>query len=48
MCGLAGLVRSAMVIVEPREHPNLQYVLENFDRLMPLHYDLYVFHGKTG
>lgn len=38
---------SAMVIVEPRRHPHLQRVLENFHRNMPPHYDLYVFHGKS-
>lgn len=36
-----------MVIVEPRAHPDLQYVLENFDKNMPLYYDLYIFHGKS-
>lgn len=39
--------KSAMVIVEPRAHPHLQYVLENFDSNMPLGYDLYIFHGKS-
>lgn len=38
---------SAMVIVEPREHKHLQYVVENFDAIMPVHYDLYVFHGAS-
>lgn len=36
-----------MVIVEPRQHPHLRYVLENFDKLMPLHYDVYIFHGHS-
>lgn len=39
--------RSAMVIVEPRRHKHLQYVLDNFDANMPPSYDLYVFHGKS-
>lgn len=48
LCGLqGGLVPSAMVIVEPRKHHLLQYVLSNFHENMPLHYDLYVFHGKS-
>ena len=39
---------SAMVIVEPRQHKHLKYVVENFDANMPPHYDLYVFHGASG
>lgn len=39
--------RSAMVIVEPRKHKHLRYVIENFHKNMPPEYDLYVFHGKT-
>ena len=42
-----GPTPSAMVIVEPRRHPHLQRVLENFHRIMPSHYDLYVFHGAS-
>lgn len=38
---------SAMVIVEPRRHPHLPYVLRNFDANVPPHYDLYVFHGAS-
>ena len=37
----------AMVIVEPRAHKDLQRVVENFDSLMPGHYEMYVFHGKS-
>lgn len=37
-----------MVIVEPRQHPHLGYVLRNFDQHMPPRYDLYVFHGQAG
>jgi len=43
--GLMG--RRAMVIVEPRKHPHLQYVCENFDKNMCKSWDLYVFHGKS-
>lgn len=39
--------RSAMVIVEPRRHPMLRRVLENFHATMPQRYDLYVFHGTA-
>ena len=39
--------KSAMVIVEPRRHPHLAYVLRNFDKHMPEHYELYVFHGAS-
>ena len=35
------------VLIEPRDHRHMKYVLENFDKNMPLNYDLYVFHGKT-
>jgi hypothetical protein len=38
---------SAMVIVEPRKHHHLKYVLDNFDAHMPLDYDLYIFHGPA-
>lgn len=38
---------NAMVIVEPREHAKLKYVIQNFDRVMDPTYDLYVFHGKS-
>lgn len=40
-------MKSAMVIVEPRRHPQLKHVVENFDRNMPKHYDLYIFHGAS-
>ena len=36
-----------MVIVEPRRHKHLRYVIENFDAHMPPEYDLYVFHGAS-
>ena len=36
-----------MVIIEPRQHPDLQYTVENFHKLMPPHYQLYVFHGRS-
>jgi hypothetical protein len=38
---------SAMVIVEPRRHKHLRYVIENFHKNMPSEYELYVFHGRT-
>lgn len=38
---------SAMVVVEPRKHPLLRYVLHNFDKNMPGDYDLYIFHGPS-
>jgi hypothetical protein len=38
---------NAMVIVEPRQHELLSYVLENFDRNVDASYDLYIFHGKS-
>lgn len=39
--------RRAMVIVEPRAHKSLEYVLHNFHQRMPPSYDLYIFHGET-
>ena len=39
--------RKAIVIVEPRKHKNLEYVLKNFDEGMDSTWDLYVFHGKS-
>jgi hypothetical protein len=38
---------NAMVIVEPRKHPLLQPVIDNFHKNMDLSWDLYVFHGKS-
>lgn len=43
----ASRVPSAMVIVEPRRHKHLAYVLTNFDKRMPLTYDMYIFHGRN-
>lgn len=40
-------VKKAMVIVEPRRHPDLERVVTQFDRQMPIDWDLYVFHGKS-
>jgi hypothetical protein len=37
----------AAVIVEPRKHALLSYTLANFHAQLPLHYDMYVFHGKS-
>lgn len=37
---------NAMVIVEPRKHPYLKQVCENFDKNMPPDWDLYVVHGN--
>jgi len=39
--------RKAIVIVEPRKHKNLEYVINNFDTLMDPDWDLYVFHGQS-
>jgi hypothetical protein len=39
--------KNAMLIVEPRRHPALKTVLENFDEHMDPSWDLYVFHGKS-
>ena len=39
--------RKALVIVEPRKHKNLKYVIENFDERMDSSWDLYVFHGQS-
>lgn len=39
--------RKAIVIVEPRKHKNLEYVIKNFDSLMDPDWDLYVFHGQS-
>jgi hypothetical protein len=38
---------NAMVIVEPRAHPLLKGVIENFDKNMDKSWDMYVFHGKS-
>jgi hypothetical protein len=38
---------NAMVIVEPRKHPYLKQVCENFDKNMPPDWDLYVVHGNS-
>lgn len=37
----------AVVIVEPRAHPNFRYVLELFRDRVPASWSLYVFHGST-
>jgi hypothetical protein len=42
-----GSEKSAMVILEPRKHEKLQMVLENAHKIMPLNWDLYVFHGEN-
>ncbi|KAL4458192.1 hypothetical protein ABPG75_013057 [Micractinium tetrahymenae] len=39
--------RGAMVVVEPRQHGHLGYVLHNFNKNMPPRYDLYIFHGQS-
>ena len=38
---------NALVIVEPRQHELLKYVIDNFDATIDKSWDLYVFHGKT-
>jgi len=42
-----GATKSAMVILEPRNHPKLKVVLENVHKHMPISWDLYVFHGPN-
>jgi hypothetical protein len=37
----------AMIIIEPRKHPLLKKVIENFDKHMDSSWDLYVFHGLS-
>jgi hypothetical protein len=39
--------RSAIVIVEPRKHKDLELVIKNFDKHIPAEWDLYVFHGAS-
>jgi hypothetical protein len=41
-----GTSSKAMLIVEPRNHPNLAAVIQNFDKNMPKDWDLYFFYGK--
>lgn len=38
---------NAMVIVEPRKHAKLAYVLRNYDKNVDPSYTLYIFHGKS-
>ena len=38
---------NAMVIVEPRKHAKLAYVLHNYDKNVDPSYTLYIFHGKS-
>lgn len=45
--GFAPASSKAMVIIEPREHKDLQRVIKNFDEKMPKDWDLYVFCGKS-
>ena len=45
--GAIGGNRGAMVIVEPRAHPDLRRVLQNFDLLGPAGYNIIIFHGKS-
>jgi hypothetical protein len=39
--------KKAMIIVEPRKHPLLKKVIENFDKNMDSSWVLYVFHGAA-
>jgi hypothetical protein len=41
-----GSANSAMVILEPRNHPKLKAILENAHTNMPPEWHLYVFHGE--
>jgi len=38
---------NAIVIIEPRNHPYLETVINNFNSQMDSSWDLYVFHGKS-
>ena len=38
---------SSAVIVEPRQHKDLQRVIQNFDAMLPPQYDIYLFHGRS-
>jgi hypothetical protein len=40
-------IKNAIVIVEPRPHKLLESVIRNFDSIIPITWDLYVFHGKS-
>jgi len=42
-----GSIKSAMVIVEPRNNPKLKAILENAHNSIPPEWDLYVFHGES-
>lgn len=39
--------KKALLIVEPRRHPDMKRVLEQFHQQMPLDWDLYIFHGAS-
>lgn len=39
--------KRAMIIVEPRPHPLLGSIINNFHSRIPLEWDLYVFHGTS-
>ena len=45
--GFKMITTNAMIIIEPRRHPLLKKVIENFDTNMDASWDLYVYHGKS-
>ena len=45
--GFKMFTTNAMIIIEPRRHPLLKKVIENFDKHMDPSWDLYVYHGKS-
>jgi hypothetical protein len=47
LCAATAPSAKAMVIVEPRQHPDLCKVLLNFHERVPPDWDLYVFHGAS-
>lgn len=41
------ITTKAMIIIEPRKHPLLRKVIENFDEHMDPSWNLYVYHGES-
>lgn len=39
--------KKAAIIVEPRKHPLLQHILENFHARLDSSWDMYIFHGTS-
>lgn len=45
--GFQNITKKAMIIIEPRKHPLLKKVIQNFDKHMDPSWDLYVYHGLS-